>query len=178
MRFLLLFIVCFTISSSIAQTIPVSDGSDYVESQKVHPSLLLKHSLGINMKEYLGLGMSYRYRSIKGLGIQVSYSPKLVYDPTQQAIEIAGLYTLVARTTDRYFLGIYRLRGKKDYNFYMYQSNIWLFSDGFRQNSHSINIGYEEVHWRKLATNASLGYIITPKTNFRMSVSFGVYYRF
>lgn len=177
MRNWLLFYTCFIAIYSFAQTTPVGV-VDYKESQKVHPSMLLKHSLGVNMKEFLGLGASYRYRSIKGLGIQVSYSPKIVYEPQQQAIELAGLYTLAARTTDRYFLGIYRLRGKKDYNFYLYQSNIWSFSDDNKQNSHSINIGYEEIYWRTLSMNVSLGYIITPKTNFRMSVSFGAYYRF
>lgn len=170
MRFLLLFMICFATSFSIAQITSID--SNYKEN-KVHPSMLLKHSLGLNIKEYLGLGLSYRYRTKGGLGVQVSYSPKINFTSTNHAVEVAGLYTLFAGTTDRYWF-----KGKKDYNFYLYQSNIWSFSDDVTRNSHSINVGFEEIYWRKLSGNVSLGYIITPKTDFRLSVSFGTYYRF
>ena len=150
---------------------------DY-KGKEVHPSMLLKHSLGINVKEYLGFGVSYRYRSIKGLGVQASYSPKTNYNPTRQAVEIAGLYTLVAGSTDWVILGMFKMKSQMDYNFYIYQSNTWLTYDEDSQFSHSINIGGEAIYWRKLSTNVSLGYIIAPKVDFRVSISFGMYYRF
>ncbi len=178
MRFLLLFIVCCVCVVSFAQITPSATDGDFKETQKVHPSLRLKHALGLNVKEYLGFGISYRYRSIRGLGVQVSYSPETGYNPTRQAVEIAGLYTLAAGTTDWVILRMFKMRDKVDYNFYVYQSNIWLTYGEDSQIIHSINIGVETIYWRKISTNVSLGYIIAPKVDFRMSISFGVYYRF
>ncbi len=96
----------------------------------------------------------------------------------KQSVEVAGLFTLISGTADRRFLWYDRVRGQKEYNFFLYQSNTWSFFDETTRVSHSINLGREVIYWKKLSTIISLGYVIKPKTNFNLSVSFGIYYRF
>lgn len=158
---MLIFVIC---------SIPARAQS---ETNPIHPSMYLRHSAGIYATQYLGLGSSYRYRSPKGLGVHVSYSPKFIKNIDLETIELAALYTLTARTVERYWL-----RGTKSYNIYIYLNNVTSLVDNKLSLSNSISLGFEEVHWRHVAINVLLGYIIRPSTNFPFAVGFGAYYKF
>ncbi len=72
-----IFILLLLSISSFSQTTPASTDDDFKGTKKRRPGVLKPHALGLIAKDYLGLGVSYRFHPLKKIGFQTSYSPKM-----------------------------------------------------------------------------------------------------
>lgn len=145
---------------------------DFLEEEKngeegyIHPSLYQRNSVGVVIVPYIGLGASYRLRSEKGLGFQTS----VLNGWDHVSVELTGLYTLHVWTSKRMFF-----ESLKDYNLFVFQGNYF----HNKQSSHSLGLGLEAVHWRKLGVNLKVGGAFFDSSDeLGVYMEYGLFYKF